>query len=66
LVAGASSGIGAAVSRALAEEGVLVARAEAELGPVDVLVNCAGVMYFTLVSFQKYTTPQAKVPCLTN
>ena len=86
---GASSGIGAAVSRALAREGApvalaarrkdalrevqasleggaksvvvptdvtdrrqvksLVVRAEAELGPVDVLVNCAGVMYYTLI-----------------
>ena len=86
---GASSGIGAAVSRALAREGApvalaarrkdallevqasldggakslvvptdvtdrrqvksLVARAEAELGPVGVLVNCAGVMYYTLM-----------------
>ncbi len=27
----------------------LVARAEAEFGPVDVLVNCAGVMYYTLM-----------------
>jgi NADP-dependent 3-hydroxy acid dehydrogenase YdfG len=27
----------------------LVERAEAELGPVDALVNCAGVMYFTLM-----------------
>lgn len=27
----------------------LVGRAEAELGPVDALVNCAGVMYFTLM-----------------
>ena len=27
----------------------LVARTEEELGPVDVLVNCAGVMYYTLV-----------------
>lgn len=27
----------------------LVERAEAELGPVDGLVNCAGVMYFTLM-----------------
>lgn len=89
---GASSGIGAAVARALAREGVhvalaarresalldvqaglegrgdrvrsivtatdvadrdqvkaLVARTEEELGPVDVLVNCAGVMYYTLM-----------------
>ncbi len=28
----------------------LVASAEEELGPVDVLVNCAGVMYYTLMS----------------
>ena len=27
----------------------LVERAEAELGPVGALVNCAGVMYFTLM-----------------
>lgn len=27
----------------------LVERAEAELGPVDALVNCAGVMYYTLM-----------------
>ena len=97
---GASSGIGAAVARALAREGVhvalaarresalldvqaglegrgdrvrsivtatdvadrdqvkaLVARTEEELGPVDVLVNCAGVMYYTLVEFPKCTTP---------
>jgi NADP-dependent 3-hydroxy acid dehydrogenase YdfG len=89
VVIGASSGIGAAVSRALTREGALVAlaarrkddllevqasleggtksivvptdvrdrrqvkslmaRAEVELGPVDVLVNCAGVMYYTLM-----------------
>ena len=90
---GASSGIGAAVSRTLAREGAhvalaarredallgvqktlegtggdgtrsiivptdvtdreavktLVARTEEELGPVEILVNCAGVMYFTLM-----------------
>ena len=89
---GASSGIGAAVARALARQGAsvalaarreetlrevqkslegpegkpqsvvvptdvtdrgqvraLVARAEEELGPVEVLVNCAGVMYYTLM-----------------
>ena len=92
MVTGASSGIGAAVARALAREGVhvalaarregslldvqaglegrggrvrsmvaatdvadrdqvksLVTRTEEELGPVDVLVNCAGVMYYTLM-----------------
>lgn len=89
MVTGASSGIGAAVARALAREGVhvalaarrrdallevqaglegdarslvipadvtdraqvgsLISRAEEELGPVDVLVNCAGVMYYTLM-----------------
>lgn len=89
VVTGASSGIGAAVARALAGEGAalalgarraealrgvqaglgrrvdsivvptdvtdraqakaLTARAEAELGPVDVLVHCAGVMYYTLM-----------------
>src|ERR687894_2060083 len=91
VVTGASSGIGAAVARALAREGAgvalaarrrdalievqaglerqgaarsivvptdvtdrtqvgrLVSRAEDELGPVDVLVNCAGVMYYTLM-----------------
>ena len=89
MVTGASSGIGAAVARALAREGAhvalaarrkpellevrdslqgtgrsmisstdvtdrsqvreLVALTEDELGPVDYLVNCAGVMYFTLV-----------------
>lgn len=37
--------------------GALVARTERELGPVDFLVNCAGVMYYTLVSFSDYTTP---------
>ncbi len=85
---GASSGIGAAVARALAGAGMrvaiaarredalsevltsleglesiavptdvtdrrqvgeLVTRTEAELGPVDALVNCAGVMYYTLM-----------------
>ena len=89
VVTGASSGIGAAVSRALAGEGArialaarrdealrgvlaglpdgagglihptdvtdrdqvkaLVGRTEDELGPVDAFVNCAGVMYFTLM-----------------
>ena len=90
MVTGASSGIGAAVARALAHEGAhvalaarredallevqaglqggegrtltvttdvterqqvksLVARTEEELGSVDVLVNCAGLMYFTLM-----------------
>jgi NADP-dependent 3-hydroxy acid dehydrogenase YdfG len=89
VVTGASSGIGAAVARALAREGArvalaarrhdalhevqagleggarnlvfpadvtdrarvgsLISRTEEELGPVDVLVNCAGVMYYTLV-----------------
>ena len=93
VVTGASSGIGAAVTTALAREGAhvalaarredalrrvqatlaeaggdgtrsiivptdvtegdavktLVARAEAELGPVEILVNCAGVMYYTLM-----------------
>ncbi len=29
--------------------GRLVSRAEDELGPVDALVNCAGVMYYTLM-----------------
>ena len=100
VVTGASSGIGAAVARALAHEGAhvvlaarresalldvqaglegrgggvkslvaatdvadrdqvkaLVARTEEELGPVDILVNCAGMMYYTLVEFPKYTTP---------
>ncbi|MEW6636882.1 MAG: SDR family oxidoreductase [Actinomycetota bacterium] len=88
VVTGASSGIGAAVCRALARAGArlalaarreealcsvrdelngvdsvavptdvtdrrqveaLVRRAEDELGPVDALVNCAGVMYYTLM-----------------
>lgn len=89
VVTGASSGIGAAVARALSCEGAHVALAarrkpellevqrslegdgrsmisstdvtdrsqvrdlitltEDELGPVDFLVNCAGVMYFTLM-----------------
>jgi len=92
VVTGASSGIGASVARALADEGAyvalaarrrdallkvqtgldhdrgetrslvvptditdrtqvkaLIARTEEELGPVDILVNCAGVMYYTLM-----------------
>jgi len=91
VVAGASSGIGAAVVRALNAEGArvalaarreealleiqagledrdgqksivapadvtdrdqvdsLVGRAGEELGPVEILVNCAGVMYYTLM-----------------
>jgi NADP-dependent 3-hydroxy acid dehydrogenase YdfG len=89
VVTGASSGIGAAVARALTREGArvalaarrhdallevqagleddarslvfptdvtdreqvgsLVARAEEVLGPVQVLVNCAGVMYYSLM-----------------
>jgi NADP-dependent 3-hydroxy acid dehydrogenase YdfG len=92
VVTGASSGIGAAVVRALAREGAhvalaarrhdmlvevqaglecqggemrtlivptdvtdrrqvksLVARTKEELGPVDVLVNCAGVMFYSLM-----------------
>jgi NADP-dependent 3-hydroxy acid dehydrogenase YdfG len=92
VVTGASSGIGAAVARALAREGAyvtlaarrrdalltvqavldkrggkvkslvvptdvtdrgqvksLVARTEEELGPVDILVNCAGVMFYSLM-----------------
>jgi NADP-dependent 3-hydroxy acid dehydrogenase YdfG len=91
VVVGASSGIGAAVVRALGAEGAhvalaarredvlfevqaglesggcqksvvvttdvadggqvrsLVERAEQELGPVDILVNCAGVMYYTMM-----------------
>ena len=89
MVTGASSGIGAAVARALdaggarvalgarredalieVREGLsgngrsiivptdvtdreqvrsLVARAEDRLGPVEILVNCAGVMYYTLM-----------------
>ena len=31
-----------------ARVGSLISRTEEELGPVDVLVNCAGVMYYTL------------------
>jgi NAD(P)-dependent dehydrogenase (short-subunit alcohol dehydrogenase family) len=44
----------------------LVERVERELGPVEFLVNCAGMMYFTQVSFPKCTTPRAKVPCPTD
>jgi NAD(P)-dependent dehydrogenase (short-subunit alcohol dehydrogenase family) len=36
---------------------LLMARTEEELGSVDVLVNCAGMMYYTLVVFPTYTTP---------
>jgi NADP-dependent 3-hydroxy acid dehydrogenase YdfG len=32
-----------------AQVGSLVSRTEEELGPLDILVNCAGVMYYTLV-----------------
>jgi NADP-dependent 3-hydroxy acid dehydrogenase YdfG len=89
IVTGASSGIGAAVARALAQEGAyvalaarrevallevhaslegeakslvvptdvtdrrqvesLVSRTEEELGPIDILVNCAGVMYYSMM-----------------
>jgi NADP-dependent 3-hydroxy acid dehydrogenase YdfG len=92
VVTGASSGIGASVARALADEGAhvalaarrrdallevqtgldqdrgearslivptditdrgqvkaLIARTEEDLGPIDILVNCAGVMYYTLM-----------------
>ena len=108
VVVGASSGIGAAVARALSREGAhvalaarrkpelrevqenleakngsrclisatdvtvreqvkdLVALTEDELGPVDILVNCAGVMYYTLVSFPNYTTPWVTVSCPTD
>jgi NADP-dependent 3-hydroxy acid dehydrogenase YdfG len=31
----------------------LVARAEEELGPVEILVNCAGVMYYSLMKNQR-------------
>jgi NAD(P)-dependent dehydrogenase (short-subunit alcohol dehydrogenase family) len=45
--------------------GSLGSRAEEELGPVDLLVNCAGDIYYFLVSFPKYTTTQSQVPCPT-
>jgi NAD(P)-dependent dehydrogenase (short-subunit alcohol dehydrogenase family) len=45
--------------------GSLGSRAEEELGPVDRLVNCAGDIYYFLVSFPKYTTTQSQVPCPT-
>jgi NADP-dependent 3-hydroxy acid dehydrogenase YdfG len=32
-----------------ARVGSLISRTEEELGPVDILVNCAGVMYYSLV-----------------
>ncbi len=84
MAVGASSGIGATVSRALAREGALVAlaagtrslisttdvtdreqvktlveRAEKELGPVEFLVNCANVMYYTPMLFPSCPTPRA-------
>jgi NADP-dependent 3-hydroxy acid dehydrogenase YdfG len=32
-----------------AQVGSLISRTEEELGPMDVLVNCAGLMYYTLM-----------------
>jgi len=49
LEAGAGSVVHATDVTDRGQVGALVERAEAELGPVDALVNCAGVMYFTLM-----------------
>lgn len=42
LVTGAGGGIGGASAEALEAAGMEVARTEGELGPIEVLVNCAG------------------------
>ena len=49
LVDGARSIVEAADVTDRKQVGALVARTERELGPVDFLVNCAGVMYYTLM-----------------
>ena len=49
LVEGAGSIVAATDVTERGQVASLVARAEQELGPVDVLVNCAGVMYYTLM-----------------